>query len=447
MTKLFSDPQLFLRFVLIVFCIIQISGEKAKFGLSETCTTCLNQIDIGLNFGPLFDCDGDGMIGCHDVINQRIFGCNSTSPVEEYDRIRSFEECMIRNDNYFIQTQNDHIYGDIQSLVVVNNNIFALTPSHVYKFDKSSIVIEQSTRHELGENAFLYVSPNVYELEEQVSDCIRVCVRSEVKLKCINLQGTRGGSINFNMQFEEKSFEDQLKYLEVSIPNDDEREEYNQELKLLNFFVNQEQNKLIKNAIEPLFSYSYLMIGSGSDFPRTLYLIHAFYENLVVINCSAFNGSQNYEKFTTLNYNFNPSTQTLSIFLRNQHGVFVASAHNSEIVEAFESKSMTNLGNKLCGLKPIPGMEDAINGIRLDNTTFLLSNIHNKPFIITEGQLPLEVYWNPAVHALKLSDKIKFVTSTNDSSEVYGYSSNRILKLKTFTNTTVDNNRAKIDIP
>lgn len=414
-----------------MFCIIEISDEEATFKLSETCKKCLNETDINHYEGPLFDCDGDGIIGCHDVINQRLFGCNSTCPVEEYGRVKSFEECMIRNDNYFIQTQHDHIHGDIQSLVVVNDHIFALTPSYVYKFDKSSLALEQSTLHSLGENAFFYVSPNVYEPEEQVRDHIRVCLRSKVTLECINFQGMKGSSIDFNMRFEEKSFKNQLKFLEASMPEDSKREEYNQELKLLNFFVNQEKNSLMKNAIEPLFPYSYLMIGSGSDFPRTLNLIHAFYEYPVVINCSAFNGSQNYEQFTTLNHNFNPSTKTLSFFLHNQHGVLVASAHISEIVMPFESKSTTNLEEKLCNLKPIPGMGDAVNGIRLENTTFLLSNVHNKPIMITEGQDPLEVYWNPTVHALELSDKIKFVASTIDGSEVYGYSSNRILKLKT----------------
>lgn len=101
-------------------------------------------------------------------------------------------------------------------------------------------------------------------------------------------------------------------------------------LDFMRFLLNKDTKDMIKNSIEPFLPFSLLVIGSGSDFPRNLNICHPLHKSRISISCLSFNESINFDSYNTLNYNFNPSTKILSIFLLDhvERKVYVASTYS-----------------------------------------------------------------------------------------------------------------------
>lgn len=139
---------------------IPVSCIKPLVILSDICIKCLLEIRITVdkNNPDLDDCNGDGIIGCDDVISQKLSNgqCNGTM-FRDQGTYNIFSDCCEENDVAFIYTDKGHIKGDIQSMVVVLDTIFALTSSNVYKFDKNTLTELQTSTHDMGKYAFLYL--------------------------------------------------------------------------------------------------------------------------------------------------------------------------------------------------------------------------------------------------------------------------------------------------
>lgn len=162
---------------------------------------------------------------------------------------------------------------------------------------------------------------------------------------------------------------------------------FDMRLKFFNFLIAEETKDVVMNSINGILPFSLLIIGKGSRFPRMLNLIHPLYRNVISINCSSYKESINYDSYHTLNYNFNPSTQTLSIFISNMIGrrMYVSSAHISDIEKSFETGNNETLANILCNFEYIPRIENVKSGIRLNENTVVLSKNHEMPVIIERG--------------------------------------------------------------
>lgn len=149
-------------FLIIFKSSISVSCIKPPVIVTDICIKCLAEIQITFdkNNPDLDDCNEDGIIGCDDVINQKLYYdqclANGTT-FRDHETFKTFSECCEENDVAYIYTHEGTIKGNIKSMVVVLDTIFALTPTHVYKFDKNSLTELQSSNHDMGEGAFLYL--------------------------------------------------------------------------------------------------------------------------------------------------------------------------------------------------------------------------------------------------------------------------------------------------
>ena len=409
--------------------------------LSDVCIKCLSRVGICItkqDHDSLIDCNNDGIIGCDDVISQRLCnGRTKTNMFLDYEKDKMFAKCSRENDVAYIDTHDYEIQGDIQSMIVVSDSIFALTPKTIYKFDKITLTILQSIDHNLGKDAFLYISPYIIESLEVIDPVVRVCIKSTSPLRCIRYSGPTYRSIELN-NVNDTTFEKEMKDIESKLQpgidsrsrNTTLREVAHIRLDFIKFLLSQDTKDIIKHSVKPFLPYSILIIGSESDFPRKLNIIHPLHKNRISINCSSFNQSINYDSYNTLNYNFNPSTKMLSIFVRNhvERKVHVASASLSDIEKAFESIPNEYISNEICNFKLIPGIRNATSGIRLNENTYVISNNREIPVIVERGKENIQVYWYPPVHTGSNYDRVVFIASNEDESEVYGYSGKKILK-------------------
>lgn len=146
--------------------------------MGKNCIKCLSRVGIFItkqNQYSLIDCNNDGIIGCDDVISQRLCdGRTKTNMFGDHEKDAIFAQCSRENGVAYIDTHSYVIQDDIQSMIVVFNTIFALTPEAIYKFDKRTLTRLRSTDHNLGRDSSLYISPYVIESLEAMVPVVRI---------------------------------------------------------------------------------------------------------------------------------------------------------------------------------------------------------------------------------------------------------------------------------
>lgn len=430
----------FFRFfiLLIIIHVVSTSSGPSVLGLSDICIECRTLAEISTNEengDTLTDFNSNGTIGSDEVVNA-IPGYGGAGLNYSHEKEKIFSDCLKQNNAAFIDTNSEIIDGDIQSMIVISSTIFALSPTKIYKYDRSTLSELQSVEYERGKDSFLYIAP--YDIQGTNFPVIRVCIKAT--LQCIQFYGSFNNyssinltnMLNITMESELRIFEKYIKRgLDPKIRNSDFMKYIDSRATFLRFILSNNTKEVIKNSVEPFFPFSQLIIAKGSDYPRRITILHPQYMNEISINCSQFNKSINYDLYTTLNYIFNPSTEIMSIFLRNndEWKVYVASVKLSDIEYAFQYGLYQFVSERLCNFELIPGIQNATSGIRLNDDTLVISNNREMPLIIEKGKEPVQVLRNPAINLGSNDSKIIFVASNDDDSEVYGYSGNKILKM------------------
>lgn len=416
----------------------QLNPSNETVQLSAVCRKCLSEVNINIeNLDSVPDCNKDGIIACDDVFNFRLTGnCDSISLFLDHEKTQKFELCTKNNDVAFIETDSARITTNITSMIVLMDTIFVTTPKKVHKFSRTNLQWQQTAHHNYGEEVFLFISPYITEPRNNRRAKIRLCDRTKVPLSCMRFSGDDHSTINLhdvdNLSFTlEREDVDRRLNVRSDIGSNDPayREFFKKRLKFFDFILGENTKTVFRDAVVPTFPFSLLIVGAGSDFPRMIQLIHPLYNNRITVNCTAYNKSYDYEPYSILNYLYNPPTEVLSIFLKNEkeQEILVSSVSHQTIIEAFESNSTEEISNEMCYLEPIEGIRSATSGIRLSNETFVFSNGNQMPVIIEKGEEPIRVFWNP--RSGNRLNHILFSCSNGDGSEIYGYSGSQVLKL------------------
>lgn len=431
----------FRRFILLtIIHVVSISSGPSVLGSSDLCIECRTLAETSINEengDTSTDFNNNSIIGCDDV-DKAMLGYGGAGLNYSQEKKKIFFDCLKQNDSAFIDINSGIIDGDIQSMIVISSTIFALSPKKIYKYDRTTLSELQSIEYERGKDSFLYIAP--YDIQGTSFPVIRVCIKATAPLQCIQFYGNLSNYSSIDLtNMSNITMESELRILEKYIErgldpvirNPDFIKYIDSRATFLKFILSNNTKDVIKNSVEPFFPFSQLIIAEGSDYPRKIRILHPKYVNEISINCSKFNESINYDLYTTLNYIFNPSTEIMSIFLRNnkEWKVYVASVKLSDIEYAFQYRLYQFVSERLCYFELIPGIQNATSGIRLNDDTFVISNNRAMPLIIEEGKEPVQVLWNPAVNLGSNHGEIIFITSNDDDSEVYGYSGNKILKM------------------
>ena len=416
----------------------QLNLRNETVQLSAVCKKCLSEVNINIeNLNSIPDCNKDGIIACDEIFNFRLTGdCDSIAPFRDHETTRKFELCTKNNDVAFIETDDARITKDIISVIVVVDTIFVATSKKVHKFSRTNLLWQQTADHNYGKEAFLFISPYVTESKNRQRAKIRLCDRTKVPLSCIRFNGDDYSTINlhevYNQSFaiEREDVDRKLKLKSDIGSNDPAYQEFfKKHLKFFDFILGENTKTVFRDAVIPTFPFSLLIVGPGSDFPRIIHLIHPLYSNRITVDCIAYNNSHDYEPYSVLNFLYNPATEILSIFLKNEkeQKILVSSVSHQTIIEAFESNYTEEISSKMCDLEPIEGIRSATSGIRLSNETFVFSDGNQMPIIIEKGKEPIRVFWNP--RAGNRLNHILFSCTNGDGSEIYGYSGSQVLKL------------------
>ena len=360
---------------------------------SSACFDCLSAVGLKNSSEKIYDIDGDGVIGCKDVI------CHSENgTVVDHDARKEFFDCVREDETSVVQFNHDLIIGDILDMAVVNGTIYVVSPMFYYTLDETTLNRTKFESHPYEESAFLFISPPGFESDDHE---IRVCGKQYVPIDCINVSGEKE---------DDKSKERQVK-------------------KFSEFLESKETKNVIKNSITQFIHGTLLIVPNESRYLGTLKLIHPLYDQTLEIKCSEFYPFD-FGSFALINFHFDPHSRYLNIFTGHTNGAIYTSRAKIDLIEeGFESGDYCRVGQRLCNFWKIPKIRNAQNGISIGEDSYIFSFKRAVPIMvenynqITQFNHFWEMYDNHDDH------KVRFVSSNQEGSQVFGYHGSKIFRI------------------